>query len=399
MSSAIVLLATCAALARAKPYHHEHPGFFDPRQLLSDAPADRATERYRHAQKMLRAASAIGLPVPTTTIKPTDFGADPTGENISSNALNQSVAALLALARPDRVDSFGLFDLGGATLDLGGGVYKISEPVAIPAGYSNFKVRSGTLVASSTFCDGNGSLLTVGAGNRGCDAPGEPGIQAGTCNRLVDVSHITLDAGRHAYGGLLVNHTMDVNVGPAIMVVGYTGAGISLPGSGASFVQHAWLGAIAPGSPTPRAKATGTGIVLDHTQHDAMIEDIIIFSGMIGVRSTNGANRLTGVHAWNLAGADGGVGIDLSPPWWNKNAVSGGRVQDCYLDYAPLVVHNPGNLVVTGNLFLGSSTIVLAAQTQRFEVRNVIITGNVHASARPRAAPCPSRRQAGAAPT
>ena len=66
---------------------------------------------------------------------------------------------------------------------------------------------------------------------------------------LVDVSHVTLDAGRHAYGGLLVNHTMDLNIGPAIMIVGYTGAGISLPGSGATFVQHAWLGAIAPGSP------------------------------------------------------------------------------------------------------------------------------------------------------
>jgi hypothetical protein len=368
MSSAGVVLATCAALAHAKPYHHEHPGFFDARQLLSDTPADRATERYRRAQKLLRSASATGVPAPTTAIKPTDFGADPTGETISSGAFNKSVAALLALARPDRVDSFGLFDLGGATLDLGGGVYRISEPVAIPGGYSNFKVRSGTLVASSTFRDANGSLLTVGVGSRGCDAPGEPGIKAGTCNRLVDVSHMTLDAGRYAYGGLLINHTMDVNVGPAIMVVGYTGAGIELPGSGATFVQHAWLGAIAPGSPTPRAQATGTGIVLDHTQHDAMVEDIIIFSGMTGVFSTNGANRLSGIHAWNLAGADGGVGIDLAPPWWQKKGVSGGRVQNCYLDYAPLVVRNPGNLVITDNLFLGSSTIVLAAQTEHFEV-------------------------------
>ena len=121
------------------------------------------------------------------------------------------------LARPDRVDSFGLYDLGGATLDLAGGVYKISEPVAIPMGYSNFKVQSGTLLASDTFNDANGSLLTIGAGTQGCGAPSKPGIQAGTCNRLVDVSHVTLDAGRHAYGGLLVHHTMDVNISNAML--------------------------------------------------------------------------------------------------------------------------------------------------------------------------------------
>ena len=240
-------------------------------------------------------------------------------------------------------------------------------------------MRSGTLVASSTFRDANGTLLTIGAGDRGCNAPGTPGIMPGTCNRLVDISHVTLDAGRYAYGGLLINHTMDVNIGPAIMIVGYTGAGISLPDSGATFIQHAWLGAIAPGSPTPRANATGTAILLSHGQHDAMVEDIIIFSGMVGVRSENGANRILGVHAWNLAGSDGGIGIELAVPWWKQKAgVSGGRVQNCYLDYAPLVVRHPGNLVVTDNLFLGSSAIVLAPVVERFEVRDVIITNNVH---------------------
>ena len=109
-----------------------------------------------------------------------------------------------------------------------------------------------------------------------------------------------------------------------------------------------------------------------------MVEDIIIFSGRVGVRSTNGANRLSGVHAWNLAGAEGGIGIELAPPWWRRDGVSGGRVQNCYLDYAPLVVRHPGNLVVTDNLFLGSSAIVLAPVVERFEVRDVIITNNVH---------------------
>ena len=124
-----------------------------------------------------------------------------------------------------------------------------------------------------------------------------PGLKAGNCNSLVDISHVTLDGRRIAAGSLLVNHTMDVSIGPAMMVVGYTQVGISLAGSGASFVSHAWMGAVAPGSPTPRVNATGTALVLDEGQHDAMVEDVIIFSGLHGVRSANGANRLHGVHA------------------------------------------------------------------------------------------------------
>jgi hypothetical protein len=196
-----------------------------------------------------------------------------------------------------------------------------------------------------------------------------------TGNQLVDISHLTLDGRRVAAGGVLVNHSMNVNIGPAIMVVGYTSMGISLEGSGACFVHQAWLGAVAPGGATPRDEATGTGIVLEDGQHDAMIEDVIIFSGLHGVRSGNGANRLHGVHAWNLAGKQGGIGIELGVKW---KGASGGRVENCYLDYAPLLISNPGNLLVTSNLFLGSSTVVLRAASAGFAVRNVIVTNNEH---------------------
>ena len=371
-----MLITVLTTLTADRPYHHVHPGYFDASALLlDDAPVSSTRERFRRAQTLLRAAATPVAPaVKSTVIFPTDFGADPTGEVDSSTAFNRSVAALLALAREDHKDTFHLYDLGGATLDLGGGVYTISKPVALPPGYSNFKIQSGTLVASSAFPAGE-FMLSVGAGGAGCSAPASPGLKKGNCNRLVDVSHMTLDGGRFAYGCLLANHTMDVNVGPAMMVVGYTDAGISLAGSGAGFIQHAWLGAVAPGSSTPRPQATGTAIVLLDGQHDAMVDSVIIFSGQHGVRSGNGANRLQGVHAWNLAGSDGGTGIWLGTAWGGP---SGGRVQNCYLDYAPLVVSNPGDLVVTGNLFLGSSTLVLAAASAHFDVRNVIITDNEH---------------------
>lgn len=41
-----------------------------------------------------------------------------------------------------------------------------------------------------------------------------------------------------AWGGLQVLNTMDANVGPAIMVVGFSGIGISLAGTGAGYIHE-----------------------------------------------------------------------------------------------------------------------------------------------------------------
>ena len=73
-------------------------------------------------------------------------------------------------------------------------------------------------------------------------------------------------------------------------------------------------------------------------------------SGKVGVNSTNGANRLQGVHTWNMAGSSGGTGIRLHS--------GSGRVEQSYLDYAPLVIacKNTASYaaqlaMVEGNLF------------------------------------------------
>jgi len=111
---------------------------------------------------------------------------------------------------------------------------------------------------------------------------------------------------------------------------------------------------------------------MDGGQHDCMVEDVIVWSGKVGVNSSNGANRLEGVHTWNLAGAAGGVGILLH--------TGSGRVQNCYLDYAPLVIRQPSDVLVTDNFFLGSSTIVLESPAPNWKwkgsIRDMVITSN-----------------------
>lgn len=199
------------------------------------------------------------------------------------------------------------------------------------------------------------------------------------CNSNVDIQALTLDGSGIAYGCLLVAGTMDVNVGPAITITGFAGIGISLDGSGAGYIHEAWLGQYPPGSATPRQNATATAILLGAKQHDCDVNNVIVWSGRVGVNSTNGANRIQGVHTWNLMGKEGGFGIVL------HHGV--GRVQQCYLDYAPLLL-NIGSgqspqgwfpaavpSAVEGNLFLGSSTIILKAATVKTPVSGLVITG------------------------
>ena len=70
---------------------------------------------------------------------------------MSYRAGAQSAAAPLAKGgapSPRRaVRPRGHADLGGATLDLGGGVYAVSRTLLVPQGYANYKVQDGTFIA------------------------------------------------------------------------------------------------------------------------------------------------------------------------------------------------------------------------------------------------------------
>ena len=89
-------------------------------------------------------------------IKPSDYGADPSGATDSTTVLQHCVQLLWNASRPSTsgivAASDHQLDLGGATLDLAGGVFLLSSPVVFPAtGARNFQVRGGTLRAARTF--------------------------------------------------------------------------------------------------------------------------------------------------------------------------------------------------------------------------------------------------------
>eukprot|EP00040_Diaphanoeca_grandis_P024417 m.134151 g.134151 ORF g.134151 m.134151 type:complete len:518 (-) comp29723_c0_seq1:297-1850(-) len=349
-----------------RPFHHRFPGRINP--------ADHTGKHRRHVVRLSQLAAAslsanLDIDSSNHIINPCDFGADPFGLKDSSTALALAVKNLTSLGT-SRNDQ-GMIDLGGAIFDLSGGVYAIHEPLLFPEGYANFKIQRGTLKATSQFVSGEDTYM-LQVGNIGACNATSGGNNNKDCNSDVGIQQLTLEGQGYAWGALLVGNTMDANIGPAIMVTGFTGVGISLGGTGAGYIHECWLGQYPAGDKTPRSNATATAILLAGAQHDCDVNNVIIFSGRVGVNSTNGANRIQGVHTWNLNGHDGGTGILLHG--------GTGRVQQCYLDYAPLVIRvwNPGGVtLVEGNFFLGSANVVLVPSHPSTILHGLVMTGNV----------------------
>lgn len=371
---AVLQLMTMVVRATINPYHYQNPGQLDV-YSFSDS---------RHqmlAQKLVNKivpSSSIPSQSKSHVVNPTSFGADPTGVNDSTVQLQAAVDFLVNFGTTK--DAQGRINLGGAVLDLDGGIFSISDTILFPPGYSSFSIYHGSLIARSNFTSAAGSyLLQIGSLGKCTSTSG--GSNNKNCNSDISITEVTIDGRQFAFGGLSVWDSMNINIGPSLYVVGYVGVGVSLQGSGAGFIHESWFGQFPPGSPKPIV-STGTAILLNSGQHDCDIFNIIIFSGLVGVNTTNGANRLQGVHTWNLAGSHGGTGIRL-----HKGS---GRVNNCYLDYAPLVIgiedyqnenkkYVIGNdiAIVEGNLFLGSSTMVLEAGHKNTIVSNLIVTGNI----------------------
>ena len=128
------------------------------------------------------------------TIDPVSYGADPTGRHDSSAAFELAMEALLNHSTATRMAS-GIVDLGGRTLDLGGGVFLISLPLKIPPMFGNVHLRGGTLRASRNF---PASEWLVSVGNSSCapKLPDGSADQQASCGEVICVTRTRADRSR-----------------------------------------------------------------------------------------------------------------------------------------------------------------------------------------------------------
>lgn len=331
----------------------------------SAPPGDVAAAR---ASARVRAKMARWSPPPPSSLssdpalRPVDFGADPTGVADSTPAFAALTAALLARASNVTVLDNGIADLGGATVDLGGGAYSLSAPLVIPPFYGNCRVINGALRAGPGFPPGR-YLIEVGA--EGACGP-HANAQA-SCNVDVGLAGLALDGGLVAAGGARLLYTMGAVFGPQNYVVNFTAAGLNVTGGHEVMVTQAWFGEFlySDGRQQNATASVAVGVHVNGSDH--VVSDAVVFAGRVGVWAAGSSTLLEGVHTWNLAQANGGVGILVTAPRV--------RVVDCCLDWTDLVVQDPTLSVVSGAYFICGARLVLAPGPGGGAVDGLWVTG------------------------
>ena len=121
--------------------------------LHADALAAARKTAGRHGHTLTASSQQSAAPTPASgLILPSAFGADSTGKLDSTQAFARMIAALSNTTRAATpMMASGIHNLGGATLDLEGGTYLISAPLAMPDFRGNWRIRGGTLRASPSF--------------------------------------------------------------------------------------------------------------------------------------------------------------------------------------------------------------------------------------------------------
>ncbi len=293
-------------------------------------------------------------------LSPVDYGADPTGVSDSAAAFAAVVAAAVARNTSGHRLADGIVDLGGVTVDLGGGDYLLSAPMVWPAYTGNYRIIHGTVRAAPSFPPDRW-LIEVGS-VAGC-ANGQ-----GSCNEDVGVEGVFFDGAQVAAGGLRVSTTMGANVGPQVFVLNFTAAGIQIDGGHEVMIHETWIGEFIYSDKRKEngTASTAVGVLINGNDH--VVADTIVFSSHVGVRVNGNADLLSAVHTWNLAEGNGGIGIEVLG--------SQNRFDGVYLDWNNLVFRSAQTQVVTDSFFLCGGHVVFAPTGAADALAGVTFLGN-----------------------
>jgi hypothetical protein len=162
----------------------------------------------------------------------------------------------------------------------------------------------------------------------------------------------------------------------ALCSVNFTTTGFDIEGGHEVELHESWVGACwytPPSSCWLNSSALGstTGILINGNDH--ILDNVVVFAGLVGVAVRGAANLVTATHTWNTqSGAvPAGIGIDVSV--WQNRFVSP------YLDYVPLVCRGCALTVITDGFFLGGAQIIFEPDPNAYPVRGVFISGSVYA--------------------
>jgi hypothetical protein len=297
-------------------------------------------------------------------------GADPTGERDSSAALNAQIRALCnATCDPigghDACKSSPRTAMGtaprDAVLDLQGGVYRLSAPIAVDSTVAcsgTLRIRDGTLLADISLADhrvptkGNplgtnhSFLITV----------------LDYWNGLgVSLEHIVF-ASNGTGGGLRVDAAHHVHVSDSnflnFVTIGIWGSNL-LSGSGHDLaVDRCRLTECTQGMAecADITKKKATAIVIEFP--DSHFRNTVISCGFRGIVNRGGANNFASLHIWPSCTGSSPLSSNTTVAFADE--VGSSRISDCYFDNALVEISGYRGSTITNCYFNGGSRLILA---------------------------------------
>ncbi|CAB4307210.1 unnamed protein product [Prunus armeniaca] len=288
----------------------------------------------------------------------TSYGADPTGERDSTDALAEAIAdACRGPTEGFLID--GIANLGGAQISLEGGYYRISRPLKLPAaGVGNLMIYGGTLRASDDFPT-SGYLIDLSASSSPNE--NEKTYESSISTQLsssssynyeyITLRDLMLDS-NYRGGGISVINSLRTSIDNCY-ITHFTTNGILVQSGHETYIRNSFLGQhITAGGDHGERNFSGTAINL--MGNDNAVTDVVIFSASVGIMISGPANILSGVHCYNKATGFGGTGIYLRLPGLTQT-----RIVNSYLDYTGIVAEDPVQLDISNTFFLGDAYIVL----------------------------------------
>ncbi|KAK7399828.1 hypothetical protein VNO78_11021 [Psophocarpus tetragonolobus] len=317
-------------------------------------------------QKIQELATPLASPTASSETKMSgrvfqlsEYGADPTGSEESSDAILKAVEDAFALQKGLELVE-GVSDLGGVVIDLEGGNYKISKPITFPSAAGNLVVKGGTLRASDTF-PGDRHLVELWSSRSGkLETEESPNVDVldsvKAQNSAIYYEDITfrdiLFDSSYRGGGIFIVDSARTRINNCFFLH-FTTQGILVQQGHETFISSCFLGQHSTVG-GDRDEKHFSGVAIDLSSNDNAVTDVAIFSAAIGVVLRGQANILTGVHCYNKATSFGGIGILVKLA---GNSLT--RIDNCYLDYTGIVMEDPVQVHVTNGLFLGDANIVL----------------------------------------
>ncbi|KAF7801331.1 polygalacturonase QRT3 [Senna tora] len=276
----------------------------------------------------------------------TSYGADPTGQVDSTEAL---LAAMADAVNGSNYKGYmmmqGITNVGGAQINLQGGNYLISRPLRLPVtGVGNLQIHGGTIRASDTF-PSDGYLIDLSPTNDKTSSSSPYNYE------YITFKDLLLDSNFKG-GGISVINSLRIGIDNCY-ITHFTTNGILVQSGHETYIRNTFIGQhITAGGDKGEREFSGTGITLQG--NDNAVTDVVIFSGAIGIMVTGQANIISGVHCYNKASGFGGTGIYLRLPSLTQT-----RIVNSYMDYTSIVAEDPFQLHISSTFFLGDANIVL----------------------------------------